>query len=112
MSASDYYTNAGAPPNNAPPNNAPTDRQFDQYQNQQPYQNQPYQNKPPQNQQYQNQNPQYAPEAKYNQPPPQYGPNYGGQDPASYGEKPTFNQAFKIEKPKLNDLWAGILVSL
>jgi hypothetical protein len=26
------------------------------------------------------------------------------------GEKPSFDQAFKIEKPKWNDLWAGILV--
>lgn len=53
-------------------------------------------------------------EAKYQQPPPQYGqtlaPNYGGYDPAVHGEKPSFDQAFKVEKPKWNDLWAGILV--
>lgn len=40
----------------------------------------------------------------YSQPPPQYGPNGG------YGEKPTFDQAFKLDKPKWNDLWAGLLV--
>ncbi|KAK7539640.1 plasma-membrane choline transporter-domain-containing protein [Phyllosticta citribraziliensis] len=46
-------------------------------------------------------------------PPPNYGQNYGppnGADPNyAYAEKPTFDQAFKIEKPKWNDLWAGIL---
>lgn len=37
---------------------------------------------------------------------------YVPQD-AAYGElneKQTFEQAFKVEKPKWNDLWAGILV--
>lgn len=37
-------------------------------------------------------------------PPPNYGQQYGGGD-----QKPMFDQAFKIEKPKWNDLWAGIL---
>ncbi|KAF2676424.1 DUF580-domain-containing protein [Lentithecium fluviatile CBS 122367] len=54
------------------------------------------------------------------QQPPQYGQNfappsgalpqqngYGQQD---YGEKPNFDQKFKIDRPKWNDLWAGILL--
>lgn len=40
-------------------------------------------------------------------PPPNYGQQYGGGD-----QKPNFDQAFKIEKPKWNDLWAGILFIL
>lgn len=47
-------------------------------------------------------------------PPPQYGQNYGppnGADPNyAYSEKPTFDQAFKVDARKWNDLWAGILV--
>ncbi|RYP52442.1 hypothetical protein DL768_002408 [Monosporascus sp. mg162] len=57
----------------------------------------------------------------YGQPPygqPQYGqPQYGQPPPpppnqdygSGYGEKTDFDQAFKIEGPKWNDLWAGIL---
>jgi bisphosphoglycerate-dependent phosphoglycerate mutase len=30
--------------------------------------------------------------------------------PPQYSEKPMFDQAFKLERPKYNDLWAGILV--
>ncbi|KAI2471069.1 DUF580-domain-containing protein [Annulohypoxylon bovei var. microspora] len=56
--------------------------------------------------------------------PPQYGEQYGQPDPRGpapgpgpapnytngYGnEKPMFDQAFKLERPKYNDLWAGIL---
>lgn len=52
----------------------------------------------------------------YGQQPPQYAqqPQYAPNPAAAetgYGEKPTFDQAFKIDKPKWNDLWAGILVS-
>lgn len=39
-------------------------------------------------------------------PPPTYEQNFGQW---SQSEKPTFDQAFKIEKPKWNDVWAGIL---
>lgn len=50
------------------------------------------------------------------QPPPGPPPGYGNAPPPQqyqqYGEKPMFNQAFKIEKPKWNDLWAGILFLL
>ena len=59
-------------------------------------------------QQYQMQN---AP--NYQQQPPTYesGPKYGnGGPPPNLDGKQTFDQAFKIDKPKWNDLWAGILV--
>ncbi|KAF2141481.1 uncharacterized protein K452DRAFT_319085 [Aplosporella prunicola CBS 121167] len=59
-------------------------------------------------------NAQYQPQdaQKYPPPPPQYGQNYpppNGPPPQGYGDKPSFDQAFKIERPKWNDLWAGIL---
>ncbi|KAF1960562.1 hypothetical protein CC80DRAFT_259574 [Byssothecium circinans] len=56
--------------------------------------------------------------AGYPQQPPQYGQNYAppagipppnGYGQQNYGEKPGFDQAFKIEKPKWNDWWAGVL---
>jgi hypothetical protein len=57
-----------------------------------------------------------------NQPRPGYQPQEvkSGYAPPTYGQdfhmpqdnKQSFEQTFKIEKPKLNDLWAGILVSL
>ncbi|KZM22966.1 Putative choline transporter, neither null mutation nor overexpression affects choline transport [Ascochyta rabiei] len=62
----------------------------------------------------------------YSQQPPQYGKNYAppqgpppiqhspaqqnGYAQMDYGEKPSFDQAFKIEKPKYNDWWAGLLL--
>lgn len=51
--------------------------------------------------------PQYG-QPPYAQPgPPGPPPNFGG----GYGsEKPMFDQAFKIERPKYNDIWAGVLV--
>ena len=75
-----------------------------------------YYNEQPQLQ-YQQQ-PQYAqqPPQQYNyqQPPPTYGMQYTGGAPEFQGAdgKASFEQAFKIEKPKFHDLWAGILVSL
>ena len=73
-----------------------------------------YQSVPPQggynnnygNPQYQMQNPQNESQ----QQPPEYGQNHGPNGQAVYGEKPTFEQAFTIERPKWNDLWAGMLV--
>ena len=41
-------------------------------------------------------------------PPPSYDQNFNNQW-GPQGEKPTFDQAFKVDKPKWNDLWAGIL---
>lgn len=67
-----------------------------------------YQNAPPQgghnnnygNPQYQMQNPQDESQ-KHRQHPPEYGQNYGPNNgQAAYGEKPTFEQAFTIERPK------------
>lgn len=72
-------------------------------------------------------NPPHGEAANYynmQQPPNQYGqpqygqPQYGAQPqpgppgPASnyVNEKPMFDQAFKLERPKYNDIWAGILV--
>jgi hypothetical protein len=42
-------------------------------------------------------------------PGPGQAPPYNAEVPGD--EKHTFSQAFKIQKPKFNDLWAGILVS-
>ena len=62
------------------------------------------QNAPPQQPPYQTQDQQqYA-------PPPQPPPQYGQPQPAYSDEKGSFDQAFKVDKPKWNDLWAGILL--
>lgn len=52
----------------------------------------------------------YQEQGQFTQQPPQYGanPNAQGVQPQS-GEKVSFDQAFKIDKPKYNDLWAGVL---
>lgn len=51
---------------------------------------------------------------KYQQAPPNYGQNYnaGAPPPQGGGDygKQSYDQVFKLEKPKYNDLWAGILV--
>lgn len=52
-------------------------------------------------------------ESKYQQQPPNYDQNFQNPRPppvADNGGKQTFAQAFKLDKPKYNDLWAGILV--
>lgn len=50
-----------------------------------------------------------GPDPKAQKPPPNYGQAY--QMPHTAGDgKQTFEQAFKLDKPKYNDLWAGILV--
>lgn len=51
-------------------------------------------------------------EPKYQQAPPNYGQDFQntGAPPMGPGGKQTFDQAFKLDKPKYNDLWAGILV--
>jgi hypothetical protein len=55
-----------------------------------------------QQQDYQQQNYQHA--------PPQYGQNFNPRPEMNgYDNKPTFEQAFKIDKPKYNDWWAGLL---
>jgi hypothetical protein len=80
---------------------------------------QSYQMQPPQGGYYNNQ-PQYQPpyDNGYGQPPyqPPPGPPPPGPpavDPKANGYgAPTFDQAFAIQKPKWNDLWAGILFLL
>ena len=72
---------------------------------------------------YQMQSPaKYPPPQQYpppqHPPPPQYGQNYGPPPPQQNGtmpgygnsEKQDFEQTFKIESPKWNDWWAGVLV--
>lgn len=41
----------------------------------------------------------------YGPPPP-----YSFNPPQAHDEKYSFNDAFKLEKPKYNDWWAGLLV--
>ncbi|KAL9118003.1 MAG: hypothetical protein Q9187_005455 [Circinaria calcarea] len=52
--------------------------------------------------------------SNYQQSPPVYGsgPQYGDVVSPLAGGKQTFDQAFKLEKPKYNDIWAGILLIL
>lgn len=55
---------------------------------------------------YQQQQPTGQP---YGEPPPQYyGPAKQHEFDPSAGN-PTFGQVFKVDKPKYNDLWAGLL---
>lgn len=52
-------------------------------------------------------------QSKYQHAAPSYShdiQNNNNEDLPYGDEKPTFAQAFKIEKPRYNDLWAGILV--
>lgn len=69
-----------------------------QYHQQQQYQ---YQQPPPPQQPY-------PPQNGYGAPVGQQNGGYQGQ----FDEKASFEQQFKIEKPKWNDLWAGILVCI
>lgn len=76
----------------------------------------------PHNAYYQGQ-PNYGPpQQQYRQQPPQYGQNYAapqgpppqhqnnGYMQQGYGDnKMSFEQTFKVDKPKYNDLWAGAL---
>lgn len=51
--------------------------------------------------------------SKYQQPTPSYSHGIQNNEVLPHGDnKPTFAQAFKIDKPRYNDLWAGILVCL
>lgn len=48
---------------------------------------------------------------KFQQGPPNYAQNFQQNIGAPQGDgKQTFAQAFKLDKPKYNDIWAGILV--
>ncbi|KAK7427202.1 pH nine-sensitive protein 1 [Neonectria magnoliae] len=77
------------------------------YQQQQPnYNNGNYQ-QPPMN--YQQQPPPPPQQYQQSYPPPN---GNGYALPQSEGEKNSYNEVFKIVKPKYNDLWAGILFIL
>lgn len=69
-----------------------------------------YQESAPQQMNYAQQ-PEYAQKNQYQQNPPEYG-NYAPQNYDAGGEKQDFSQAFKLDKPKFNDWWAGLLVSV
>jgi hypothetical protein len=90
--AAGYYTGAPQQPQQAY-------YQGEQYGQQQPMN---YSQQPPQ---YGNN---YAP--PQGPPPPQHAQQQNGYAQMNYGEKPTFDQAFKLERPKYNDLWAGLLL--
>lgn len=52
-------------------------------------------------------------QSKYEQAITSYGHNFQNNVVLPHGEgKQTFAQAFKIDKPRYNDLWAGILVCM
>lgn len=61
-----------------------------------------------------NQQPEYDDNQKFQQAPPNYGQSYGNGNgntaQQEMGGKQTFDETFKIAKPKYNDLWAAILV--
>lgn len=89
---------------------APDGGQQQNYQ-QQPYQQQNYQQQPYQQQQQQQQ----QPYQQQNYQQTDYNPNAGNDQappynaPANPNEKQEFHEAFKVTKPKWNDLWAAIL---
>ncbi|KAM7207635.1 Plasma-membrane choline transporter domain containing protein [Naviculisporaceae sp. PSN 640] len=74
-----------------------------------PYGNGQYQPPPPQpsygNNPYQEQRPPPQPPKPAPGPDGNYGPDYGGPPPS-------YDEVFKVQKPKYNDLWAGILFLL
>lgn len=99
--ADSYYTGGGPP-----------QQPQDAYQGQKDYGQQGQYSNGQQQQYYgqQQQPPQYGQNFAHSQgpPPPQQG--YGQQ---GHGDnKQSFEQTFKIGKPKYNDLWAGILLIL
>lgn len=92
--AEGYYQS----PNNGYQMNGPP--QGGQWQQPQQQQQQNYGNGAPQQQGG------YGPPPGGMPPPPNYGQQYSGD------QKPQFEEAFKIEKPKWNDIWAGVLFIL
>ncbi|OAA50378.1 Choline transporter-like protein [Metarhizium rileyi] len=104
MGEADSYANGGN--ERGPP------QQWRQQQYGQPYGQQQYQEQYQPHQQYQQQ--QQPPQGYYNQSQNQNGypqpPPYSFNPPKGNDPNYTFDQAFKVEKPKWNDLWAGILL--
>jgi hypothetical protein len=93
--AADYYDSAPAPPQQSYGGGNHHARGGGHRGQQQQYQQQDYSQQP---QQQQWNGPSHMP------PPPTYNDNFGTWD-----TKPTFQEAFKVEKPKWNDIWAGLL---
>ncbi|KAK0389000.1 hypothetical protein NLU13_2577 [Sarocladium strictum] len=98
MSGQQYYGEQQQPGQYYPLQ--PYGQQQPQY-GQQPYGQQPYGQQPYGQQQYD-----YNQSHQQQQQP--YAPN-GGYE-GGYDEKHSYDQAFKIDKPKYNDKWAGILL--
>lgn len=121
MGEADSYANGGN--ERGPPQQwgQQQQQQYGQPYGQQPYGQQPYQQQQQQYQEPQQQQPQqgYNNQSQdpngYQQPPQgQYGapPPYSFNPPKGNDPNYSFDEAFKVEKPKYNDLWAGILVCL
>ncbi|KJZ76466.1 Protein PNS1 [Hirsutella minnesotensis 3608] len=92
MGEADRYYQGGAPP---PP-------QQQSYAHQPQYEQQPWGNQP------------HNGHDGYQYPQPTYGapPPYSFNPPQPNDTKYSFDEAFKLEKPKYNDIWAGILFLL
>ena len=102
--ADDYYTPNQRGQQNQPQYNQQYNQQWDQ---QQYYQQQP----PPPQASYAYQGPPQDYQQQQPPPPPPPANGYGQPGPHDeYNEKPSFEQTFKVDKPKWNDKWAGILV--
>ena len=89
MASGGYYNQQHPPPPNSYSMQPPQDGYYNGSGNNQTYNNgygNPQQYQPPPG------------------PPPPEPKQNGG-----YGAPPTFDQAFSVQKPKWNDLWAGIL---
>lgn len=77
-----------------------------------------YSGAPQQSNYYQMQEPAgYPPQPPQYENAQKYGPPVGAPPPPpngqqNWGEKPSFEQTFKVEKPKYNDWWAGLLVCM
>lgn len=107
--AGGYYNNQYEAPSGPPPSG------YEGYQGQQGYQQSPpqqqfaYAGGPPlpSGQQLNHQTEEYG-KPQYTQNPPEYGSGFV----PPVDDKQTFQQTFKIEKPKWNDLWAAILLLL
>ncbi|KAK3325918.1 plasma-membrane choline transporter-domain-containing protein [Apodospora peruviana] len=93
------------PPPGPPPNTYQMQPMQDggyNYNQQPPYQGGQYGGNGYGNDQYQGQQ----------QPPPPFDPKQNGPNGVPYGPPPSYDEVFKIQKPKWNDLWAGILFLL
>lgn len=94
--AASYYNSSNTYQEYAPPQAAPP-QGYQSYPEQPNYAQQP-QYQPPQQAQH---------EPKYNIQPPTYGEAFNPPQDSNQD----FKDTFKIQKPKWNDLWAGLLVS-